>query len=87
MSPLERSDCMLLANNQGTFKLTNGGARVVLPAGVLQTILASGQMIFPENQPPFAAKSRIARNLLTKLLENVPGIVQDGLVVESGEQS
>ncbi len=32
-------------------------------------------------------KSRIARNLLAMLLENVPGIVQDGLVVESGEQS
>lgn len=39
---------MLLANNQGTFKLTDGGARVVLPAGALQTILALGQMIFPE---------------------------------------
>ena len=59
----------------------------MLPAGVLQTFLALRQMVFPENEPSLAAQSRIARNLVTMLLENMPGIVQDGLVVESGEQS
>ncbi len=78
---------MLLAINQGTFKVTNGSAIMMLPAGILQTNLALGHMTFPEHQPPFAAKSRIARKLSARLLKNMPGIVQDGLVVESGEQS
>ncbi len=61
---------------------------MMLPAGILQTYLALGkQLTIPEHQPPFATKTRIARNLLARLLENMPGIVQDGLVVESGEQS
>jgi len=74
---------MLLANNQ----VNKWGALVMLPAGILQTFLALVQMTFPEHHPPFATKSRIARKLLAMLLENVPRIVQDGLVVESGEQS
>ena len=79
----KRSDCVLLAINQGT----NGGALMMLPAGILQTYLALGKMTIPEHQPPFPTKTRIARNLLARLLKNMPGIVQDGLVVESDEQS
>lgn len=60
---------------------------MVLPPGLLQCFLAVGQMVFLQHQPPHAAKSKIARNLLTMLLENMPGIVQDGLVVELNEQS
>jgi len=39
---------MLLAIDQGTFKVINGGALMMLPAGILQTYLALGQITFPE---------------------------------------